>query len=279
MVHRDTLLGDLPATNRCEFVIVTDDDGRLLGIVPVRDINRRLLSENKFERTRWAEMPVGAMSNVSFADVSSACPPVGRHAVECTAIREGDGLLGLSLDGDLFLSWRRLESLFTAALCDPLTGLMNRLAYERRLREEWSRSIRSGTSIGVVVVDLDAFKSVNDTYGHAVGDELLAEVARRLEIAMRSYDVVARFGGDEFVALCLGCAPGDIQIPISRLLSSIDQICLTHERESIRIRASIGAAVRHSRFDSHQAEDLFCRRRQLPVRGEKIRYSGVVYRN
>lgn len=257
MVHRDVLLGDLPKTVNCEFVIVKDDDERLLGIVPVRDIHKRLHSANRFERTRWAAMPVGAMSNVSFADVETSCPRVQRQRVECSAIREGGGLLGLSLDGDLFLSWRRLESLFTAALCDPLTGLMNRLAYERRLREEWNRSIRSDTSIGVVVVDLDAFKSVNDTYGHVVGDEVLTEVAQRLEIAMRSYDVVARFGGDEFVALCLGCAPGDIEIPISRLLESIDQICLSHDSGSIHIRASIGAAVRHTGFENNPVEDLF----------------------
>lgn len=257
MVHREVLLGDLPTSDRGEFVLVKDDDDRLMGIVPVREIDKRLLSANQFERTRWSDMPIGALSNLSFADTDTTCPAVQQSELKCSAIHEDGGLLGLALNGDLFLSWRRLESLFTAALSDPLTGLMNRLAYERRIREEWNRSVRTATSIAVVVVDLDKFKSVNDTYGHAVGDEVLSTVARHLEMAMRSYDVVARFGGDEFVALCLGCAPGEIEIPVGRLLHSIDRIRLKVGAETLKVRASVGAAVQHSDFDSSPAEDLF----------------------
>ena len=257
MVHRETLLGEVPPRDGADYVLVADDDERLIGIVPSREIDRRLLAANRFERSRWAAMPIGAMSNLSFADTTASSPQVGDEELTCATIREGDGLFGLQVDGDLFLSWKRLESLFTAALSDPLTGLMNRLAYERRLREEWNRSSRTNTSIGVVVVDLDGFKKVNDTYGHIVGDELLVELGRKLEAAMRSYDVVARFGGDEFVALCLGCSPGDIQIPVSRLLNSIAEIELNVDGESIQIQASVGAAVRHSGFDENIPEDLF----------------------
>lgn len=259
MVHRETLLGELPSRGANDYVLVADDEDRLIGIVPAREINRRLLAANKFERSRWASMPIGAMSNMSFAEGnrSQRSRAGGEEEVACAKIHEGNELFGLQVEGDLFLSWRRLESLFTAALSDPLTGLMNRLAYERRLREEWNRSLRTGTSIGVVVVDLDEFKGVNDTYGHVVGDELLASVGHKLEVAMRSYDVVARFGGDEFVALCLGCGPGDIQIPVSRLLNSIAEIELQLEDGPLRIQASVGAAVRHSNFEHSLPEDLF----------------------
>lgn len=259
MVHRETLLGDLPSRGTNDYVLVADDEDRLIGIVPTREIDRRLLAANKFERSRWAAMPIGAMSNMSFTDGGRNGPGnrVSVDELACSKIHEGNELFGLQVEGDLFLSWRRLESLFTAALSDPLTGLMNRLAYERRLREEWNRSLRTGTSIGVVVVDLDEFKAVNDTYGHVVGDELLASVGHKLEVAMRSYDVVARFGGDEFVALCLGCGPGDIQIPVSRLLNSIGEIQLQLDDGPLRIQASVGAAVRHSNFEHSLPEDLF----------------------
>ena len=257
IVHRDTLLGDLPKGRDSDYALVCDDNRRLLGIVPVKEIDRRLQSANPFERWRWTRMPIGAMSPLCFSD--SAGEGSQQECVEhnCTAISEGGRLLGLSVNGDLFLSWKRLESLFTAALSDPLTGLMNRLAYERRLREEWDRSLRTSTSAAVVVVDLNDFKHVNDSWGHAVGDMVLRLVGRQLQSAMRSYDVVARFGGDEFVALCLGCAPGDIQIPINRLLQAINDIDCDHEGTPIPVRASVGAAVRHDGFDCALPEDLF----------------------
>ncbi|MEZ6126487.1 MAG: GGDEF domain-containing protein [Planctomycetaceae bacterium] len=257
VIHRETLLSELPSLSGHQYVLVQGDGFRIIGLVAVDDIRRRLNSPNSFERNRWRSMPLGAMLNVPLTEEQPSGPQFVEGEVSCKAICEQGRLFGLAVDGDLFLSWRRLESLFVAALSDPLTGLMNRLAYERRLREEWERASRTGGSIAVVVVDLDDFKGINDTYGHAVGDEILSRVARQLEMSMRSYDVVARFGGDEFVALCLGCGPGDIRIPLRRVLDSLAEICVQHSGDSIGISASIGAAVRHCDFGSHQPEDLF----------------------
>lgn len=256
-VHRETLLRNVPYGPAHAYVLIAGDENQIIGVVPTREIKRRLHSTNRFERTRWQDMPIGAMLTMSIAAADTEAPEFGPEGIECAAICEDGRLFGLSVDGDLFLSWRRLESMFTAALSDPLTGLMNRLAYERRLREEWNRSERTNNSIGVVVIDLDEFKTINDTYGHVVGDEVLARVGRQLEISMRSYDVVARFGGDEFVALCLGCSPGEIEIPVKRLLDSLAEIELVVDNDVIRVAASVGAAVRHIDFDNTQPEDLF----------------------
>lgn len=256
-VHHETLLRDVPSSNSHQYLLVTSDEHEIIGVVPSREIDRRLRSANSFERTRWQAMPIGAMLTMTFASSSAGGPGFENGQLECSTICEQGKLFGLSVNGDLFLSWRRLESMFTAALSDPLTGLMNRLAYERRLREEWDRSQRTENSIGVVVIDLDEFKTINDTYGHVVGDEVLARVGRQLEISMRSYDVVARFGGDEFVALCLGCSPGAIEIPIKRLLDSLSEIEVEVEGATIKVAASIGAAVRHSHFGNTLPEDLF----------------------
>ena len=257
LVHHETLLGDLSTRAGQSYVLLTDDDDRVIGIVPTLEIDRRLRALNRTERSRWTAMPIGAMSSVSLADTAILNCPLPESEITCSAIREQGRLFGLAVDGDMFLSWRRLESLFTEALSDPLTGLMNRLAYERRLREEWNRAERTGTSIGVVIVDLDNFKGINDTYGHAVGDELLSLAGQRMEAAMRSYDVVARFGGDEFVALCLGCSPDDIRIPMNRLMEGLAGIELQADGQEIRVQASIGAAVRHNDFEIHQPEELF----------------------
>lgn len=260
IIHRDTLLSQLQSTSNHQYVLICNDDNRILGIVPTREIDRRLKSPNRFERSRWESMPIGAMLTMSIPESQDADHEINQWSgedIHCSAIRENGSLFGLSVDGDLFLSWKRLESLFTDALSDPLTGLMNRLAYERRLREEWNRSQRSGNSIGIVVVDLDNFKAINDTYGHVVGDSVLSHVGRQLELSMRSYDMVARFGGDEFVALCLGCSPGEIEIPIRRLLDSLTNIALPAGSDIVRVTASVGAAVRHDAFDGHLPEDLF----------------------
>lgn len=88
------------------------------------------------------------------------------------------------------------------ALHDPLTGLPNRLLLMDRLKHGLSQLRRSGKSLAVLYIDLDKFKSVNDTFGHAMGDALLVEVGARVQAVLRPADTVARIGGDEFVVIC-----------------------------------------------------------------------------
>jgi diguanylate cyclase (GGDEF)-like protein/PAS domain S-box-containing protein len=88
------------------------------------------------------------------------------------------------------------------ALHDPLTGLANRTLLRDRLEHALARSVREDTAAGVLFIDLDDFKRINDLFGHAAGDEVLAELGRRLRRAVRPADTVARLGGDEFVVVC-----------------------------------------------------------------------------
>ena len=87
------------------------------------------------------------------------------------------------------------------ARTDPLTGAANRRAFDERLQQELARSSRTGRGVGVILVDTDDFKLVNDSHGHRAGDLVLAEVSRRLSARLREGDLVARFGGDEFASI------------------------------------------------------------------------------
>lgn len=123
---------------------------------------------------------------------------------------------------------------------DPLTGLFNR----RRLHEELVRQLailhRHERPFGVLMVDLDRFKEVNDTAGHATGDALLVEVAHALQRELRTADYVARVGGDEFVVLLPEVKPGAVEAVADKLLRSLREIRVTSGDSTLTPRASIG---------------------------------------
>lgn len=104
---------------------------------------------------------------------------------------------------------RRAEDAEALALVDPLTGLANRRGFDARFEEELARSGRRGAPVALVVLDLDDFKAVNDSYGHAAGDGILVTLGEVLRSTARVEDLAARLGGDEFVVLL---APGEAQV-------------------------------------------------------------------
>jgi diguanylate cyclase (GGDEF)-like protein len=103
------------------------------------------------------------------------------------------------------------------ALSDPLTGVANRLAFDRRLADEWKSARRYGKGFGVLVVDLDDFKAINDSSGHAAGDRLLRAVAGVLSSCTRQSDLVARLGGDEFGIIAGHADADDLSALVGRL--------------------------------------------------------------
>ena len=108
------------------------------------------------------------------------------------------------------------------ALHDPLTGLANRAFFEERLAQAHGRVIRQGGIGAVLLIDLDDFKGVNDSFGHFLGDQLLTAIANRLQLATRSADTLCRFGGDEFLYLAEGLvSPKEAEVLAERLISVI----------------------------------------------------------
>jgi diguanylate cyclase (GGDEF)-like protein len=109
------------------------------------------------------------------------------------------------------------EELHKLAFLDPLTNLFNRRYIEQRLADEIARSQRQSYPLTVTLVDLDALKQVNDTYGHSAGDRVLREFAERLKKAVRGSDLVGRYGGDEFLAVLPECTAEGLQSIFERL--------------------------------------------------------------
>jgi diguanylate cyclase (GGDEF)-like protein len=107
---------------------------------------------------------------------------------------------------------------------DPLTGALNRRGLSRAIDREAARRARYGGDLSVLLADVDKFKSINDTYGHAVGDEVLKAVARALQTAIREADSVARYGGDEFLVLMPATGPEDAEIARERLGQELDKV-------------------------------------------------------
>jgi diguanylate cyclase (GGDEF)-like protein/PAS domain S-box-containing protein len=138
---------------------------------------------------------------------------------------------------------RALEAdLWHAAHHDPLTGLANRRLLEERFLSELARAARQGGAVGLVVVDLDGFKAINDQYGHPMGDAVLAAVSQRLVEASRGFDIVARTGGDEFAVCAALSGPSELPELAERIRRAVNQP-FHHSGAVLHLSGSVGAVV------------------------------------
>jgi diguanylate cyclase (GGDEF)-like protein len=143
---------------------------------------------------------------------------------------------------NLILQWRQqVTALRRAARRDPLTGLANRTAFWEVL--EAMSTGRDEPRVGVLYVDLDGFKGVNDAHGHRIGDLVLAEVAQRISAVLRPGDVVARLGGDEFAVLCPDLGDDESAVAIAqRVVVALQRPFLVAD-VAVAIGASVGIAT------------------------------------
>lgn len=151
---------------------------------------------------------------------------VGR---DITAMKETEGELK-----------RARENLHYRATHDSLTALLNREAILDMLDRELARSQRERTPISILLADLDHYKNVNDVYGHPVGDQVLREVARRCVHAVRGYDLVGRYGGEEFLLILGGCSAAEAMARADQLRQSIEASPISTSCGAITITISIG---------------------------------------
>jgi diguanylate cyclase (GGDEF)-like protein len=163
-----------------------------------------------------------------------------------SVVRDGDGrpIHLISQMQDITARRAAERELAERALHDPLTGLPNRLLFTDRVQVALARSDRTGATVAVFFIDLDRFKLVNDSLGHAAGDRLLVEVAERLRGELRPSDTIARFGGDEFTVLCEQCTEPRATLVAERILASLARPFMIDGHE-LFANASIGIAFGH----------------------------------
>lgn len=173
---------------------------------------------------------------------------VGGRRVERMMLRDGDrvrlgGLVELRFHVVTKAELDALVRLYEAGLCDALTGLANRKQLEERLRAEVSYARRHAAPLSVVMLDVDRFKSVNDAHGHLVGDVVLKHVAQVVSRIVRVEDLVARFGGEEFVVVARGTTLAGGQQLAERLRAALERAEVHVDPTlALRVTASFGVA-------------------------------------
>jgi diguanylate cyclase (GGDEF)-like protein len=166
-------------------------------------------------------------------------------------------LVSISI-GFLVMTTTRLQTeLRRKATTDALTGVPNRRWFIEHAEMEFRRTRRNGSTFCVVVIDIDHFKSINDTHGHNGGDKVLKTLARQLAEGLRSTDLFCRWGGEEFCALLPDTKSSGARSVLDRLRNEIAHLAIEHDGHPIKVTISVGVA--ESREDSTSLDQIVAR--------------------
>jgi diguanylate cyclase (GGDEF)-like protein/PAS domain S-box-containing protein len=163
-------------------------------------------------------------------------------------------------------SLRLIDELREKAYEDPLTGLANRRYMERVIYSRLDEMSRYGWTFGLIFLDIDRFKAVNDTYGHDVGDDVLRMVARTLEYCSRSFDIVARWGGEEFVLVVMNVDRDALGCIAERCRAMVESSRMNIGDKPLLVTISLGATLA---FGDDTPESLVKRADALMYRGKQ----------
>ena len=256
------------------FVYLLDEESKVATAAHVAGLNREMLESRRIRTgqgaTGYALKMRQTVQNVDpspdFAGSNTECADLYSTMASVPLIAEGDKLLGaLTIysceetnygqenirlmetisriaSAAIDKSLKHIE-VKAHALTDPMTGLPNARSLKIQFEKEVARSTRGNSSFKVLMLDLDGFKAVNDSFGHKVGDEMLCQIARVIREQLRDYDFLARYGGDEFVALIPETTPVDVVELCSRIEKAVRAFSLNvSENKFASVGVSLGAS-------------------------------------
>lgn len=205
-------------------------------------------TDDRVDRVACRQLQIRSMLVLPLKHEKSSVGVLKVMSKAVSAFSEADevvlGLLAEVLGADIFLAARYAsDDLYHRATHDEMTGLANRSLFFDRVRNGLARISRDGTEFGLLMMDMDGLKAINDSYGHRAGDAAICEVARRTSLALRKSDTIARLGGDEFGVILQPTSN------ISYLAESIERIQkvisepFLFESKSLNLGVSIGSAI------------------------------------
>jgi diguanylate cyclase (GGDEF)-like protein len=216
--------------------------------IPVRTIKAAIIQNEVVEHK-----VAGAADDLHQANIELANEVTERVVIE-TELADTKTDLAEVRD-DLSKSQAKEQETRRSSLQDALTGLPNRVSFEQDLDQGLRQAKRHGWGLAVLFIDIDKFKSVNDSYGHGLGDKVLVMMANRLQSFLRDQDTVSRWGGDEFVCLLLEVKQeADVTRLAKKMASRMAEVCKL-DGIILSIRASIGVAIYPA--DGETADTLF----------------------
>ncbi len=222
------------------------DSRSFLGALPKIDLRRSFSAQPTLTRVPTSEEIDAVLATGEFLSRSETldCGACGYETcvAHAAAICLGDSSWEMCFPLQRKLMQRERETLEQSALVDELTGLGNRRAFDRRLAEETARATRYGLDLSLAMIDLDAFKDVNDRYGHQVGDAILGQLGETLREVLRVSDFAARYGGDEFSVLLPGTAKTEAWVVAEKIRLALDGLGLSVEGGTVSATVSIGVA-------------------------------------
>ena len=212
----------------------------------VEECATELANVNEAMRQQLDRTPTATDLDASLAQCETIEEKVSVCADELTQVNEAltaEVHERQILQQELQTAKAKEQEALQAALHDPLTGLANRMLFDDRMTHGIAQARRHHRMLAVLFIDLDAFKSINDTHGHDAGDRVLKVVAGRLQSVTRAGDTISRHGGDEFVHLVLDLKQVDHAIAVARkIVATVAEPFALDERTTLRLDASVGIA-------------------------------------
>ncbi len=242
---------DVHGKNYYEIFQPLDKEGNHLSEIDVCPIKRALQIQELLEIEAYIRHKEGHLLPIS---------------IRIAPVREVDQQIIVAVEiyscnSPRYVMRQRLEELQEMAMHDPLTGIANRRFIEINLATRMEELKRYDFGFAVVFLDVDHFKQVNDTYGHQVGDRLLKMISTTIANSLRSFDIIGRWGGEEFVVLLVNPRPDALFALADRLRRLVENSELTNENgETIKVTVSVGAtdAIQNDTVESliHRADRL-----------------------